>query len=104
MALLSGARKEKNSHLAQHVYDQMKKRFPQSKELITSGSALLATLYATVGDVKKATDLQHQIRQSGVKKKIGLSWTVVNGEIYVSLFVVDDLFRLNIIFIYFDLF
>jgi hypothetical protein len=85
VALLSGARNEKNSHLAQQIYDQMKKRFPQSDDLLTSAAILLANVYGSIGDIDKASDIRIQLSTSGAKKRIGLTWTVVNGEVHVSL-------------------
>ena len=54
VALLSGARNERNSRLAQQVYDRMKKNFPQSKDVLTSGSTLLANLYGSIGDMEQS--------------------------------------------------
>ncbi|CAF3936002.1 unnamed protein product, partial [Rotaria magnacalcarata] len=82
MAWLSGARNIKNSPMAQQVYDQMKKLFPDLTDSLTSASILLANAYGSSGDIDKATDIQTQLYQSGAKKKVGLSCTVVDGEIY----------------------
>ena len=84
MSFLSGTRNQKNSQLAQQTYDRMRKCFPQSKDLLTSGSTLLANVYQATGDLEKAFQIRHQMTQSGLKKKSGLSWTAVNGQIYVS--------------------
>ena len=85
MALLSGARNGRHSHLAQQVFDRMKKNFPQSKDVLTSGLILLANVYGSIGDMNRASDLRIQLQNSGFKKEAGISLTVVNGEIYVSL-------------------
>ncbi|CAM2722356.1 unnamed protein product [Rotaria socialis] len=82
MARLSGARNIKNSPMAQKVYDQMKKLFPDLTDSLTSASILLANVYGSSGDIDKATDIQTQLYQSGAKKKVGLSCTVVDGETY----------------------
>lgn len=84
MALLSGIRNEKNSQLAQQIYDRTRKLFPKSNGLLTSGSTLLANIYQATGDLEKASHVRRQMTQSGVKKKPGLSWTVNNGKIYVN--------------------
>ena len=83
VALLSGARNVKNNSLSQQVYDRMKKLFPESQDPLISASILLANVYASTGDIDKASDIRNQ---SGVKKKIGLSSTVINGQLYVSLY------------------
>ena len=83
--MLSGARNVNNAHLSQKIYDLMKKRFPQMTDRLISATVLLANVYAASGDIDKASDIRIQLQQSGAKKKIGLSWTVVNGQVFVSL-------------------
>jgi hypothetical protein len=51
VALLSGARNEKNSDLSQKVYDRMKKLFPQLINPIASAAILLANVYASTGEI-----------------------------------------------------
>ncbi|CAF1622168.1 unnamed protein product [Adineta ricciae] len=82
MALLSGARNEKNSDLAQNVYNRMKILFPLTKDSLTSASVLLANTYASIGDIKKSSDIRMGLHRSGAKKKVGKSMTVVDGEVY----------------------
>ncbi|CAF1456564.1 unnamed protein product [Adineta ricciae] len=82
MALLSGARNDKNAQLAQNIYDRMKTLFPSTKDPLTAAEVLLANTYASSGDIGKAADIRIQHMKSGVKKKIGTSTTVVDGEIY----------------------
>jgi hypothetical protein len=84
VALLSGARNEKNSHLSQQVFDRMKKLFPELKDSLISASILLANVYASSGELEKASDIRIQLTKSGAKKKIGLTWTVINGQLFVS--------------------
>lgn len=85
MALLSAARNQMNANLAEQTYDRINKVFPQSNDLFASASVLLANVYESIGDTDKASDIRIQLNKSGIKRKIGLSWTVVNGQIYVSL-------------------
>jgi hypothetical protein len=85
VALLSGARNEKNIHLSEKLYDSMKKLFPQMSSPLKSAAVLLANVYASSGEIEKASDIRIQLHKSGGKKKIGLTWTTVNGQIYVSL-------------------
>ncbi|CAF0744675.1 unnamed protein product [Adineta steineri] len=82
MSLLSGARNEKNSHLSQQVFDRMKILFPEVGKSYPSASVLLANVYAISGDMEKASNIQNQVSKSQVKKEIGLSWTVVNGQYF----------------------
>ena len=84
MALLSGARNEKNIYLSQNVYDRMKKLFPEMKDPLMSAAVLVANTYASFGEFHKASDIRIQMIKSGVKKKVGLTWTRVDGLIYVS--------------------
>jgi hypothetical protein len=88
VALLSGARNEKNSHLSQQVFDRMKKRFPEVGNSLPAALVLLANTYASSGDMEKASNIQIQLSRSSVKKTIGLSWTVVNGQYFVSLLLI----------------
>jgi hypothetical protein len=85
VALLSGARNMKNSHLSQQIYNQMKKIFPELTNQLTSASILLANVYASSGEMEKALNIRNQLSESGAKKTIGLTWSAVNGKIFVSL-------------------
>ncbi len=84
MILLSGARNVKNSYLSQNIYDRMKKLFPQMVDPLLSAAILLANTYASSGEIDKASDIRIQLNKSGIKKKLGLSWTAVNGQLFVS--------------------
>ncbi|CAF4050201.1 unnamed protein product [Rotaria magnacalcarata] len=82
MALLSGVRNDKNSQLSQQIYDRMKQRFPEINNSLTPAMVLLANIYASSGEINKASDIKIQLAKSGAKKKVGLSWTVVLGQLY----------------------
>lgn len=84
VALLSGARNDKNTDLAQTIYDRIKTLITTTQGSLTSAAVLLANTYASTGDIEKASDIRFQLGKSGAKKKIGKSTTVVNGEVYVS--------------------
>ena len=84
VALLSGARNDKNTQLAQNICDRLKRLFPSTKDSIAAAEVLLANTYASSGDIGKASNIRIQLTKSGAKKKIGTSTTVVDGEIYVS--------------------
>lgn len=81
--MLSGARNQKNPSLSQKYFDRIEKLFPKMNNDLLSATVLLANTYASTGDFTKATELRMKIGQSGIKKKAGLSWTVVNGKIVV---------------------
>ncbi len=55
--LLSGARNVKNSYLSQNIYDRMKKLFPQMIDPLKSATILLANVYASSGEIDKASDI-----------------------------------------------
>ncbi|CAM4958738.1 unnamed protein product [Rotaria socialis] len=82
MALLSGVRNDKNSQLSQQIYDRMKQRFPDINNSLTPAMILLANIYASSGEINKASDIKIQLAKFGAKKKVGLSWTVVFGQLY----------------------
>ncbi len=84
MAVLSGARNDKNSYLAQQVYDRMKKKFPQLQDSLNSAGVLLTNIYGSIGDFEKASNIRAELYQSSAKKKVGITWIVTNGKIYVS--------------------
>ena len=84
MILLSGARNVRNSNLSQNIYDRMKKLFPQMVDPLGTAAILLANVYASSGEIDKASAIRIQLNKSGIKKKIGHSWTSVNGQIFVS--------------------
>ncbi|CAF1290154.1 unnamed protein product [Rotaria sordida] len=60
----------------------MKQLFSNSTNSLISAAVLLANVYASSGNIEIASDIRIQLHQSDVKKKIGLSWTVIDEEIY----------------------
>ena len=82
--MLSGARNANNSDMSQQIYDRMVKLFPQSNHSLTSAAVLLANVYGSSGQIDKASDIKTQLYQSDAKKRIGLAWTVTNGQLFVS--------------------
>ncbi|CAF4242007.1 unnamed protein product, partial [Adineta steineri] len=82
MALLSGARNVNNSCLSQKIFDRMKKLFPETKNSLTAAAILLANVYASSGDIDAATNIRTELNRTGAEKKIGLSWTAVNGQAF----------------------
>ncbi|CAF2055253.1 unnamed protein product, partial [Rotaria magnacalcarata] len=82
MALLSGARNAKNSKLAQEVVDRMQTLFPDLKSSLLPASILLANVYASSGDIEKATDIKIELNKSGGKKQIGITMTDIDGKLW----------------------
>ena len=84
VALLSGARNAMNIDLSKDMFDRMKKLFPHSTDPLVSASVLLANVYASSGDLEKASEIRRALGKSGWKKKVGKSWTAVHGQLFVS--------------------
>jgi TRAP-type mannitol/chloroaromatic compound transport system permease large subunit len=70
--------------LSQKIFDRIKQFFPQIKPGLASAQVLLANTYASNGDFSRASNIRIQIEKLGLKKKMGISKTVVNGQIQVS--------------------
>ena len=85
MSILSAARNQRNPLLAQKIYDRIQPYLNDEKNYATSATVLLANTYALAGDLTTASMIRTQMNQSGWKKLAGLSWTVVNGKVVVSL-------------------
>lgn len=62
----------------------MIKHFPDAKDSLTAAAVLLANTVASSGDLNKATVIKNVLNEPNVKKSVGLSWTRVNGQFYVS--------------------
>jgi hypothetical protein len=84
VALLSGARNEKNVNLAEEVFEQMTRLFPGLPNSLIAASVLLSNTFASSGNIERATEMRMKFNPAGAKKKTGLSWTVINGLFYVS--------------------
>ncbi|CAF1444333.1 unnamed protein product [Adineta steineri] len=85
LALLSNAMIKKNKPLSKEIGKKMKKHFPQ----IENPSISVSILFDGVDDVdesstkiNKASDIIMELNQSGMKKTVGHTTTVVNGQIY----------------------
>jgi hypothetical protein len=62
----------------------MKKLFPQLKASLKSAGVLLTNIYGSIGDFEKASNIRAELDQLNVKKKVGITWIVTNGQVYVS--------------------
>lgn len=86
-ALLSSARNHRQAVLSIHVYDRMRSLFPHQKLDLISAFLLLSNTYASVGEYQQARDVRlHRLKHFGKKTTLGVSWTEVNGRIFVSRF------------------
>ena len=83
MTVLSNARRLHRSALAEEILQRMKQLFPTAEQGLVSASILLANTYASGGEMPKASRIRKELTQSGLKKVIGLSWTEVNGRLWV---------------------
>ena len=92
MALLSGARNQRNSSLSEQIYHRIEKNFPNYKQEMIPATILLANTYQASGNIEKARYIKNKLNVEGAKKKQGLTWTEVNGKIFVSQHI-SDLFK-----------
>jgi TRAP-type mannitol/chloroaromatic compound transport system permease large subunit len=83
-SILSAARNQHDICLTQEIFDRIKQLFPQIKPRLASARVLLANTYASNGDFLKSSNIRMEMVESGLKKKIGISKTVINGQIHVS--------------------
>ncbi len=83
--MLSGARNCRDSVVSEEIFNRMKSLFPDQKTALMSGSILLSNIYSSLGDYGRASNIKSDRRKEfGIKVKIGLTWTEVNGEIVVK--------------------
>ncbi|CAF4130691.1 unnamed protein product [Rotaria magnacalcarata] len=66
VALLSGARNEKNIHLSKIVYNRVKKIFPDEQNALIPAAVLLA----------------NRSYVQSIKKRVGLTWASANGQVF----------------------
>ncbi|CAF3527140.1 unnamed protein product [Rotaria socialis] len=81
-ALLSSARNRRDRHLSEKIFNRIQENFPELKNRLISASILLSNVYASTGDVDKSSNIKNNLYQLGLKKKIGLSWTAINGRLF----------------------
>ena len=87
--VLSGARNAKNAVIAEKTTRRMQELFPEFKNDLIAADILLANTLASTGDFDKSSSIRWKLSQNGSKKKPGLSWTEVHGELVVSDFKLD---------------
>ena len=82
--MMSGARNYGDTNLSEKLFARMKMLFPDWKDDFASASILLANTYSSTDEQNRSWDLRKQIRESGIKVQVGLSWTYVDGQLFVS--------------------
>ncbi len=83
MSILSAARNQHDICLSQKIFDRIK-QFPEIKPELASAGVLLANTYASNGDFSRSSNIRMEMVESGLKKKMGISKTVVKEQIHVS--------------------
>jgi hypothetical protein len=94
VALLSGARSRKNFAISQKVVDRLQQLFPDEDSCLLPARVLLANAYSSVGDFSKAIGVRRDIDRMASKKKVGLSWTVIDGQVVVR-FLLESIVLLS---------
>ncbi|CAF1478225.1 unnamed protein product [Adineta steineri] len=82
MSLLSAARNRKNKELSEKIFNRIKGNFPELKNRLISASILLSNVYASIGEIKKSSNIRNKLYQQGLRKISGLSFTEINGKIF----------------------
>ncbi|CAF1183546.1 unnamed protein product [Rotaria sp. Silwood1] len=82
MSMLSSARNEKNGSLVQTIFDRIESKFSDVESCLTSATVLLANTHALSGNKSLASNIRMKLDQSGMKKVVGISWTVVDGKVF----------------------
>lgn len=85
MALLSGARNERNVEVSKQVFESMEKLFPELKDCLVPASILLANVYASSGHLDEANVIRMRLNEAGLRKQAGASWTAVKGKLWVCI-------------------
>ncbi|CAF1554748.1 unnamed protein product, partial [Adineta ricciae] len=80
-AILSGARNRNDVSLAREITQRIKQLGHTVDDDFISASVLFGNTLASSGELEEASQLRLEMSQSGIKKKAGVSWTEVNGEI-----------------------
>jgi hypothetical protein len=89
VSLLSSARNARKADLAKETTHHISQLFPDHRIDQTSASILLANTLASSGDVEESSTIRWKLSQSGARKMMGVSWTVINGKILVN----DNFFK-----------
>lgn len=65
----------------------MQTLFPNNRPDLITASILVSNTYGSVGEYAQSADVRdHRVKTYGGKGEPGVTWTLVNGQITVSLF------------------
>ena len=84
VSMLSGTRNRHNIDLSEKIFDRMTELFTGMKQSFASARVLLANTYGSNGDFSRSSNIRKEMDELGLKKQMGISKTVINGEIRVS--------------------
>lgn len=82
--MLSGARNAKNAEIAQQIFARIELKSPDDSSCLLAARVLLANTLGLSGDRSGAAINRIKLQQSKTRKVVGLSWTVVDGKVFVS--------------------
>ena len=91
VSILSGARNCKNISQSQKIYNRMLTNITDHEQYLTSATVLVANTFALAGDKSMASEIRMKLNRPDLKKVVGQSWTVVDGEVFVDF----DQFRIH---------
>ena len=83
VAMMSGARTQRNTALSEKLLARMSKLFPDLQEDSISALILLGNTYSSAGDSNRSSDIRKQIQESRVRPQIGQSWTCIDNQLTV---------------------
>jgi hypothetical protein len=66
------------------MFHRIEQHFADHEQLYVSATVLLANTFALTGDLTGASEIRAKLHQMGIRKKPGISTTVVDGQIVVS--------------------
>ena len=84
VSMLSGARNAKNAELAQQIFARIELKSPDDSSYLLAARVLLANTLGLSGDRSGAAINRIKLQQTKTRKIVGLSWTVVDGKVFVS--------------------
>ena len=83
VSLLSGARNRNDVSLARQITQRIKQLGHLDNDNLASAYVLFGNTLGSSGELQEASQLRLEMNRLGIRKKVGLSWTEVNGEIVV---------------------
>lgn len=84
MSVLSSARNQRDSDLAEKIFNRMKQLFADQREQLESAQILVVNTFASSGRSSQAEQIRLKFDRDQPKKKVAISMTVVDNQIWVS--------------------